>query len=131
MRKARLTPTGYAVSCAELLRALDRNRVRVIYRYAYGPGTPGPDSEPQETGDHLLDVLRARPDPPEPGYTVSYTQGDIFESALKFARCEGTVPAPESAHAVHSAILHALEARESGERTRDQHADAHPAVDHL
>ena len=73
------SPTGYAVSCAELLRALDRNRVRVIYRYAYGPGTPGPDSEPQETGDHLLDVLRARPDPPEPGYTVSYTQGDIFE----------------------------------------------------
>ena len=46
----------------------------------------------------------------------AYFQGDIFESAIKFARCEGTVPAPESAHAVHSAILHALKARESGER---------------
>jgi tryptophan synthase beta chain len=46
----------------------------------------------------------------------AYFQGDIFESAIKFARCEGTVPAPESAHAVHSAIVHALRARDSGER---------------
>ncbi len=47
----------------------------------------------------------------------AYAQGDVFESAIKFAQCEGTIPAPESAHAVHSATLHALAARESGERT--------------
>ncbi len=46
----------------------------------------------------------------------AYHQGDIFESALNFARCEGTIPAPESAHAVHSAVVHALRAREAGER---------------
>jgi tryptophan synthase beta chain len=46
----------------------------------------------------------------------AYRQGEIFESAIKFAQCEGTIPAPESAHAIHSAILHALKARESGER---------------
>ena len=46
----------------------------------------------------------------------AYYQGEIFDSAIKFAQCEGTIPAPESAHAVHSAILHALKAREAGER---------------
>ena len=46
----------------------------------------------------------------------AYPQGDIFASAIKFAQCEGTIPAPESAHAVHSAIIHALEAREAGEK---------------
>ncbi len=45
----------------------------------------------------------------------AYTQGEIFASAVRFAQCEGTIPAPESAHAVHSAIVHALKARESGE----------------
>ncbi len=46
----------------------------------------------------------------------AYYQGEIFESAVKFAQCEGTIPAPESAHAVHSAMLHAIAAREAGER---------------
>jgi tryptophan synthase beta chain len=46
----------------------------------------------------------------------AYRQGEIFESAVKFAQCEGTIPAPESAHAVHSAMLHALKAREAGEK---------------
>ena len=46
----------------------------------------------------------------------AYSQGEIFQSAVKFAQCEGTIPAPESAHAIHSAILHALKARESGEK---------------
>jgi len=47
----------------------------------------------------------------------SYAQGEVFESALKFARCEGTIPAPESAHAIHSVVQHASKARASGERT--------------
>ncbi len=46
----------------------------------------------------------------------AYHQGEVFESAVRFAQCEGTIPAPESAHAVHSAMVHALRARESGER---------------
>lgn len=46
----------------------------------------------------------------------AYHQIDVFESAVKFARCEGTIPAPESAHAIHSTIRHALAARESGEQ---------------
>jgi tryptophan synthase beta chain len=46
----------------------------------------------------------------------AYFQGEVFESAVQFAQCEGTIPAPESAHAIHAAILHALAAREAGER---------------
>jgi tryptophan synthase beta chain len=46
----------------------------------------------------------------------AYMQGEVFASALKFAQCEATIVAPESAHAVHSAIVHALKARESGEK---------------
>jgi tryptophan synthase beta chain len=46
----------------------------------------------------------------------AYRQGEIFDSAVKFAQCEGTIPAPESAHAVHSVVVHALKAREAGER---------------
>ncbi len=47
----------------------------------------------------------------------AYPQGEVFTSAVKFAQCEGTIPAPESAHAIHSVTRHALAARESGERT--------------
>ena len=46
----------------------------------------------------------------------AYHQGEVFDSAVKFAQCEGTIPAPESAHAVHSAMVHALKARAAGER---------------
>ena len=46
----------------------------------------------------------------------AYAQGEVFASAVKFAQCEGTIPAPESAHAIHSVILHALKAREAGEK---------------
>jgi tryptophan synthase beta chain len=44
----------------------------------------------------------------------AYHQGEVFESAVRFARCEGTIPAPESAHAIRSVVRHAREARESG-----------------
>jgi len=47
----------------------------------------------------------------------AYMQGEVFESALKFARCEGTIPAPESAHAIHSVVQHALKARAANEPT--------------
>jgi tryptophan synthase beta chain len=45
----------------------------------------------------------------------AYHQGEVFESAVKFAQVEGTIPAPETAHAVHSVVQHALKAREAGE----------------
>ncbi len=41
-------------------------------------------------------------------------QVSIFEGAVKFARSEGIIPAPESSHAVQAAILAAEEAREEG-----------------
>jgi len=47
----------------------------------------------------------------------AYFQGVTFESAVKFAQCEGTIPAPETSHAVHSAIVHALKAKEEGRPT--------------
>ena len=42
-------------------------------------------------------------------------QTDIFDAATLFARCEGTLPAPESAHAIRVAIDEALKCKESGE----------------
>lgn len=43
------------------------------------------------------------------------SQTRVFEAALTFARTEGIIPAPESAHAVRAAIDEALAAREAGE----------------
>jgi tryptophan synthase beta chain len=42
-------------------------------------------------------------------------QNETFEAALTFARAEGIVPAPESAHAVRSALIEAERADEAGE----------------
>jgi tryptophan synthase beta chain len=47
----------------------------------------------------------------------AYSQGEVFASAVTFARCEGTIPAPESAHAIHSVVQHAAKAREANDRT--------------
>ncbi|MDH3258969.1 MAG: TrpB-like pyridoxal phosphate-dependent enzyme [Deltaproteobacteria bacterium] len=44
----------------------------------------------------------------------AYHQTEVFSSALTFARTEGILPAPESAHAVHSAIVEAQKADEEG-----------------
>jgi tryptophan synthase beta chain len=48
----------------------------------------------------------------------AYSQLPVFESALQFARSEGILPAPESAHAIRAAVDEALAAREEG-RTRN------------
>ena len=47
---------------------------------------------------------------------VSYTQSQVFETAVQFARIEGTLPAPESAHAIRGAIDAALECKKTGEK---------------
>ncbi|NLM29224.1 MAG: TrpB-like pyridoxal phosphate-dependent enzyme [Methanomicrobiales archaeon] len=47
--------------------------------------------------------------------SVSCYQNEVFEAAVTFARTEGTVVAPEAAHAVKAAIDVALQCRETGE----------------
>ncbi|WAM33843.1 TrpB-like pyridoxal phosphate-dependent enzyme [Caldicellulosiruptor morganii] len=44
----------------------------------------------------------------------AYKQREVFEAATLFAKSEGIIPAPESAHAVKSAIDEAIQAREEG-----------------
>jgi tryptophan synthase beta chain len=44
----------------------------------------------------------------------AYGQVECFEAGVTFARAEGIVPAPESTHAVRSAIAHAMKAKEEG-----------------
>lgn len=48
--------------------------------------------------------------------SVAYNQVEVFKAAEIFARAEGFVPAPESAHAVKAVIDLALEAKRTGER---------------
>ena len=47
---------------------------------------------------------------------VAYTQLKVFERAIQFARTEGIVPAPESAHAICAAVDEALKAKEEGKK---------------
>jgi len=46
---------------------------------------------------------------------VAVPQLETFEAALTFARTEGIIPAPETAHAIKTAIDEALEAKKLGE----------------
>ncbi len=46
---------------------------------------------------------------------VAYHQNTVFDAAILFARSEGIIPAPESAHAIKGAIDEAIRSRESGE----------------
>ncbi|HEV3458763.1 MAG TPA: glycosyltransferase [Thermoanaerobaculia bacterium] len=71
-------PTGYAMSCRELLRALDEQGVRTVYRYVYGPKTVFPPVEPEASGDYRLNVIRGRAKPRSPQVSVVYGQGDVF-----------------------------------------------------
>ncbi len=47
---------------------------------------------------------------------VAYTQNEVFDAALKFARSEGIIPAPESSHAIRAAIDEALRAKSEGKK---------------
>ncbi len=53
--------------------------------------------------DGILDEARA------------VSQVDVFDAAVKFARIEGILPAPESAHAIKVAVDEALKCKETGE----------------
>ncbi|NCP16030.1 TrpB-like pyridoxal phosphate-dependent enzyme [bacterium] len=47
---------------------------------------------------------------------IAVPQLTTFEAAVQFARAEGIVPAPETAHAIRVAIDEALDAKEKGEK---------------
>jgi tryptophan synthase beta chain len=47
---------------------------------------------------------------------VAVPQPETFDAAIQFARAEGIIPAPESAHAIRVAIDEALDAKEKGEK---------------
>ena len=47
---------------------------------------------------------------------VAVKQKPTFEAAIQFARTEGIIPAPESAHAIRAAIDEALDAKKKGEK---------------
>jgi len=55
---------------------------------------------------HKLELIEAR----------AVDQKATFESAIKFARTEGIIPAPEPAHAIKVVIDEALKCKESGEK---------------
>ena len=46
---------------------------------------------------------------------VAYPQSKVFEAGIQFARTQGSVPAPETTHAIRAAIDEALAAKEEGE----------------
>jgi GT2 family glycosyltransferase len=71
-------PGGYAESSKALVQAFVRRGARPLYRYAYGPDTPYPYSEPATTDDYMLDVVRQRAVPRRPRVGVVYAQGDVF-----------------------------------------------------
>jgi tryptophan synthase beta chain len=45
----------------------------------------------------------------------AYKQNETFEAALRFARTEGIIPAPEPAHAIRAVVEEAEAARQAGE----------------
>lgn len=61
---------------------------------------------PMVSHAHKLGLMEAQ--------AVQQTQ--VFEAATLFARSEGIVPAPESAHAIASVVTEAVQAREAGQK---------------
>jgi tryptophan synthase beta chain len=45
---------------------------------------------------------------------IAYPQGKVFEAAVQWARIQGTVPAPETSHAIRAVVDEALAAKEEG-----------------
>jgi tryptophan synthase beta chain len=45
----------------------------------------------------------------------AYRQNETFDAAVRFARCEGIIPAPEAAHAIRAVFEDAEEAKQAGE----------------
>ncbi len=47
---------------------------------------------------------------------VAYPQNAVLEAAIRFAHCEGIVPAPESAYAVKAVVEQALACKAANEK---------------
>ncbi len=47
---------------------------------------------------------------------AAYEQKEVFEAGIQFARAEGIIPAPESTHAIKSAMNEAIRCKQSGEK---------------
>jgi tryptophan synthase beta chain len=45
---------------------------------------------------------------------IAYPQGKVFEAAVQWARTQGTIPAPETSHAIRAVVGEALAAKEEG-----------------
>src|SRR5437879_13337839 len=45
----------------------------------------------------------------------AYTQNQVFEAGVQFARSQGIIPGPEPTHAIRATIDEAIAAREAGE----------------
>ena len=45
---------------------------------------------------------------------VAYHQNTVFDAAVQFARTEGIIPAPETAHAIRAVVDEAIRCREEG-----------------
>jgi len=45
---------------------------------------------------------------------MAYPQGKVFEAAVQWARVQGTIPAPETSHAIRAVVDEALAAKEEG-----------------
>ncbi|MET0625977.1 MAG: glycosyltransferase [Pyrinomonadaceae bacterium] len=75
-------PSGYANSSRELVLELDRQGVRVNYRYLYGPGTVFARPEPEQSDSYMINVIRGRRVNPS-GVHVFYGQGDSFRTEYR------------------------------------------------
>lgn len=73
---------GYGMTSREMLRGLDERGIRMSYSYVYGPGTPVPIDEPDNTGDYYLNVVKGRKREARPAISVVYGQGDVFRRSV-------------------------------------------------
>ncbi|HEY6801964.1 MAG TPA: glycosyltransferase [Pyrinomonadaceae bacterium] len=73
--------TGYATSSKEIVLELDRQRVRVNYKYLYGRGTIIPLAEPEQSSSYMLNLIRQRK-VTSSGPQICYGQADAFKPEL-------------------------------------------------
>jgi len=73
-------PSGYAASARSFVETLDKEGVRVNYKYVYGPGTVFPVVEPEHSDSYIVNMVRGRGQQfGEAPVQIVYAQGDVFE----------------------------------------------------
>ena len=71
-------PTGYAMSCREILRGLEQEGGTDHLSLRLRRAIPFPIPEPEQSGDYRLNVIAQRKPPRRPKVAVVYGQGDVF-----------------------------------------------------